>query len=93
MGTPSMRPGTDRRRAKRAGPSRRAASVASRCMAPLLTETQAAEILRVSPRTLQGWRHRGEGPPYVKMGAAVRYRRDDLRRFIVRSVRGKEAAE
>lgn len=54
----------------------------------LLTENQAARILRVSPRTLQGWRHRGTGPAYVKLGTAVRYRRGDLKRHILDSLRG-----
>lgn len=79
-----MRPGSGPEQTEASRPSGDDGSVD-----PLLTETQAAAILRVSPRTLQGWRHRGEGPPYAKLGAAVRYRRDDLRRFIVQSVRGK----
>lgn len=61
-------------------------------MDSLLTEAQAADVLRVSPRTLQGWRHRGDGPPFVKLGAAVRYRRVDLRRYIAASVRGDRSA-
>ena len=44
----------------------------------LLTETQAAEFLQVSPRTLQAWRVRGGGPRYQKLGRAVRYQRRAL---------------
>ena len=44
----------------------------------LLTEVQAADLLRLSARTLQAWRCRGIGPPFVRAGRAIRYRRRDL---------------
>lgn len=44
----------------------------------LLTEVQAADLLRLSARTLQAWRSQGVGPEYVKAGRAVRYRRSAL---------------
>lgn len=44
----------------------------------LLTEQQAATLLGVSVRGLQGWRLRGGGPSFVKCGRLVRYRRRDL---------------
>ena len=44
----------------------------------LLTETVAADILNLSIRTLQSWRLRRTGPPFVQVGRAVRYRRRDL---------------
>jgi len=44
----------------------------------LLTETQVAEILNLSIRTLQSWRVRRAGLKYVQVGRAVRYRRRDL---------------
>jgi excisionase family DNA binding protein len=34
----------------------------------LLTQDEAAEYLRVSPRTLERWRLLGIGPRYVKLG-------------------------
>ncbi|WP_456710796.1 helix-turn-helix domain-containing protein [Bradyrhizobium sp. USDA 4452] len=37
-----------------------------------------AEILNLSIRTLQSWRLRSAGPPFVQVGRAVRYRRRDL---------------
>jgi excisionase family DNA binding protein len=43
-----------------------------------LTEIEAAEILNVSPRTLQQWRVKGGGPPFLKLGSAVRYDPDAL---------------
>lgn len=54
----------------------------------LLTPAQAAKILRVKTRTLQAWRYRGGGPPYVKLGLrAIRYRRSDLKTYILDSLR------
>jgi hypothetical protein len=44
----------------------------------LLTEHATAEILNLSIRTLQSWRLRRAGPPFVQVGRAVRYRRRDL---------------
>lgn len=48
----------------------------------LLTTTEAAEALALSPRTLEAYRLRGGGPNYVRIGssrrAAVRYREIDL---------------
>jgi len=46
-----------------------------------LNEHQAAEFIGVSVRTLQAWRVRGGGPPYVKIGRAVRYQRRVLAEF------------
>ena len=48
----------------------------------LLPEEEAAEFLGYSKRALQNWRHRGGGPPYVRISErAVRYRRRDLIRW------------
>lgn len=44
----------------------------------LLAEAHAAQLLSVSERTLQAWRGRNAGPPYVRAGRAIRYRRRDL---------------
>ncbi len=47
--------------------------------AVLLTEKEAAPILRTSIRTLQKWRVNGNGPPFIRISArAIRYRRSDL---------------
>ena len=59
----------------------------------LLTPAEAAEILRISPATLPRWRWAGEGPDFVRIGRSIRYRREDLDRYIqrgaVRMSRGK----
>jgi len=39
----------------------------------LLTAKDAAGFLRLSPSWLAKARMRGDGPPYVKLGRAVRY--------------------
>ena len=53
----------------------------SRDLDAALNENQAAEFLGVSVRTLQAWRVRGGGPPYCKIGRAVRYQRRALVKF------------
>jgi hypothetical protein len=47
----------------------------------VLREREAAAFLDISVKTLQSWRLRRQGPPYVKTGRAVRYRLCDLVRF------------
>lgn len=44
----------------------------------LLTEIQAADLLRMSARTLQAWRGQGVGPSFIQAGRAIRYRRCDV---------------
>jgi len=39
---------------------------------------QAAAHLQISPSTLNKRRVFGDGPPFVKIGKSVRYRRSDL---------------
>ena len=49
----------------------------------LLTEEEVAKMLSLSPRTLQGYRYRGGGPAFVRIGArAIRYRTSDLLRWM-----------
>lgn len=43
-----------------------------------LTQEEAAELLRISPRTLERYRVAGSGPRFVKAGRRVLYRRGDL---------------
>lgn len=53
----------------------------------LVTTTEAAEVLGVKTNTLEGWRVRGEGPPYRKIGRLVKYVESDLLAFIEGSKR------
>ncbi len=43
-----------------------------------LTTTEAANYLRMSKQFLEIARHRGDGPPYIKLSRAVRYHRPSL---------------
>jgi predicted DNA-binding transcriptional regulator AlpA len=55
--------------------------------ASLLTEAQVAKRLAVKTRTLQGWRQRGVGPAFLKLGACVRYPEDGVNSWIAQQVR------
>jgi predicted DNA-binding transcriptional regulator AlpA len=44
----------------------------------LLVEVHAADLLGLSSRTLQSWRSKREGPPFIRVGRAIRYRRQAL---------------
>ena len=49
----------------------------------LLTEDEAAEILGVTPQTLSVWRCTRRYPlAFIKAGRLVRYRQEDLKKFI-----------
>lgn len=49
----------------------------------LLSTIQAAQYLNIAPATLQVWRSTNRRIlAYVKIGAQVRYRREDLDKFI-----------
>jgi len=52
---------------------------------PAMNETAAAELLGLSVATLRAWRHRKQGPAFVKFGRSVRYLSSDLQAFIQRS--------
>ncbi len=55
----------------------------------LLTEEEAAKLTKMSERTLQAWRVREVGPPYIRFGRTVRYRRRDLVAWIARNTCGR----
>lgn len=48
----------------------------------LTDETNAADFLCQSVRTLQKWRITGAGPAFYKSGRSIRYCRRDLREWI-----------
>ena len=47
-------------------------------MERLLTQAEAAELLRLSERTLERLRVSGTGARFVRLGKSVRYRECDL---------------
>lgn len=47
-----------------------------------ITTKEAAALLNCSTRTLERYRQHHQGPRFHKYGRCVRYRRDDLDRFV-----------
>ncbi len=43
-----------------------------------LSNEQAAEYLGLKAATLNKWRVYGEGPPFIKVGRLIQYRKTDL---------------
>ncbi|ADU36936.1 helix-turn-helix transcriptional regulator [Variovorax paradoxus] len=60
--------------------------------AGLLATAQASAYLGVPGPTLAGWRYRGIGPTYVKIGGCIRYRKADLDGYIAQNERKAVAA-
>jgi hypothetical protein len=48
-------------------------------------EKVAAQLLGLSVKTLQSWRHHSRGPNYLKLGRRILYSGDDLLAFIDKS--------
>ena len=54
----------------------------------LVRQEEAAALLSVTARCMENWRHRGEGPKFVRIfGRCIRYRRSDLDDWIERRIR------
>jgi predicted site-specific integrase-resolvase len=45
-------------------------------------QTELAETLGISPRTLEKWRQNGEGPMFIKLGKRVAYKESDISKWI-----------
>jgi predicted DNA-binding transcriptional regulator AlpA len=50
------------------------------------TEREVAGLLGLSVATLRAWRHRGQGPRFLRLGRAVRYLPADIEDFVRASV-------
>ena len=46
-----------------------------------LNQVELAARLKISPRTLERWRWKGEGPTFLKIGGRVVYRVDDVEAY------------
>ncbi len=46
-----------------------------------LNQVELAARLKISPRTLERWRWKGEGPTFLKIGGRVVYRLDDVEAY------------
>ncbi len=56
-------------------------------MEPLLDQSEAARLLRLSPRTLERHRLAGTGPKFIKLGRLVKYTERDLAEWVERGTR------
>jgi len=63
-------------------PTRTEVKMLTNISEPLITEGEAAGILRVSVTSLRRWRRQGAGPMFRKLGRTVRYRPNDLSDFV-----------
>lgn len=52
-----------------------------------LNDIELANRLGVSRKTLQKWRSLGIGPTYLKLGAKVVYRVEDIEAYVQRALR------
>lgn len=54
----------------------------------LLNERRAAAALSVTPRAMQEWRRRGDGPQHVRISTrCIRYRPEDLQKWAAERLR------
>jgi predicted DNA-binding transcriptional regulator AlpA len=56
-------------------------------MEELLDQKSAAQLLKLSVRTLERHRVMGTGPAFCRLGRAIRYRESDIRAWIESSIR------
>lgn len=50
-------------------------------MTRMLTLTELAERLNVTPKVIYGLRYRGEAPPAIRVGRELRFAVDDVERW------------
>jgi hypothetical protein len=55
----------------------------------LVDRVKAARLLSVSPRTLDRWHLLRQGPPRIRYGAQVRYRRTAIAEWLLRHEQGE----
>ena len=62
----------------------------------IITNKEAATLLKIKPNTLEIWRHKGKGPPFLKFGDApngtVRYLRSAVAEWAAQHVRASTSA-
>ena len=59
----------------------------------LLTDHEVSRITGAARSTLAKMRLRGDGPPFVRVGASVRYPEDSLRHWVAALPRRKSTSE
>jgi len=65
-------------------------TIASNAPETLLNEYDVARITRLSVASVRRWRLLRQGPKYLKIGAAVRYKPDDVAAWLESRPRGGE---
>lgn len=59
-----------------------------------VSTSKAADLIGVSKRTMEAWRLRGEGPPFVRISKrCVRYRIEDLEGWTAERVKSSTSEE
>lgn len=49
----------------------------------LLRQEQVAEMLQLSATTLEDWRYRRQGPPFIRISrGCIRYEEEDIKRWL-----------
>jgi len=61
-------------------------------LSPFIDEKRLCADLAISPVTATKWRARAEGPPFIKVGRLVRYRRADVEAWLVSRTVGRKSA-
>jgi excisionase family DNA binding protein len=56
-------------------------------MYALLSEIETARLLGIPTGTLRRWRAQGRCPTHVRLGRLVKYRPEDVSRFVERNAR------
>ncbi len=58
-------------------------SATDRADGPLLPPKSVATLLGLTPRALEAWRQRGDGPAFIRISKrCVRYRREDVEAWL-----------
>jgi predicted DNA-binding transcriptional regulator AlpA len=62
-------------------------------MQSLLTQSECAELLRLSERTLERLRVSGSGPKFLRIRHSVRYRPNDVEAWLASQIVGSTSEE
>jgi excisionase family DNA binding protein len=60
-------------------------------MSELLTPKETAKVLKVTPAALSRFRREGRGPAFTRVGKLVRYRCEDLDRWLSEQITTPQA--
>lgn len=67
------------------------ATVESESLSVLMDATEVSEYLGVPRGTLANWRYQHRGPAFVRVGRHVRYRAEDVGRWLASRTGGGES--